>query len=367
MAAAGGGLSFPGNVSGSTTPSVARARFPGRPWTPRSRLRSEKRPQRGRLGLEAGEVVTGGPRPINIGLTLSEDPSLVRLLGIAEKHKRQRAAGFNSSGSEEEEDFTGFGTEYRPLLAAHNISQSSSLRRSLLKPEKPPPPPDLSSNIKMAGNISKEDTQFGVGPELGNARKPQKPAKMAANKTSGVQSTGRQATCTKAIKCKDSTNSDSSDGKRDIEKAIPSATVRKGNRQYQTTKVGRVGRISGSRTAQHQSSRDKRGKLVWTLTVVKGKGKASKGKEPGEVTTGDTEVYNAEPERSGKRRRGSQQRDIFEAQARSGNGQKSTDIDKATKGVALSPTPVNKQEQSQQRNVSEKTEKSPEAATRGWS
>lgn len=101
MAASGGGLSSPATVAGLSSQTPARARFPGRPCTARSRLRSEKRTKRGRLGSDDGEQATGGPRPVNIGLALSEDPSLLRLLGVTEKHRRQKDAGFDSSNSEE--------------------------------------------------------------------------------------------------------------------------------------------------------------------------------------------------------------------------------------------------------------------------
>ena len=101
MATTGGGLSSQANVAGSNSSAPARARFPGRPWTSRSRLRTEKRPQRGRLGSEDGDTLTGGPRPVDIGQALNEDPSLLRLLGVTEKHRRQRDAGFYSSASEE--------------------------------------------------------------------------------------------------------------------------------------------------------------------------------------------------------------------------------------------------------------------------
>ncbi|AWP21535.1 putative histone-lysine N-methyltransferase 2B-like [Scophthalmus maximus] len=101
MAASGGGLSSPATVAGLSAQAPARARFPGRPCAARSRLRSEKRSRRGRLGSHDGELPAGGPRPVNIGLALSEDPSLLRLLGVTEKHRRQRDAGFDSSNSEE--------------------------------------------------------------------------------------------------------------------------------------------------------------------------------------------------------------------------------------------------------------------------
>lgn len=101
MAASGGGLSSPATIGGLGTQAPARARFPGRPGTTRSRFKWEKRPRRGRLGSDDGELAVGGPRPVNIGLALSEDPSLLRLLGAAEKHGRQKDAGFDSSSSGE--------------------------------------------------------------------------------------------------------------------------------------------------------------------------------------------------------------------------------------------------------------------------
>uniref|UniRef100_A0A4W5P6L1 [histone H3]-lysine(4) N-methyltransferase n=1 Tax=Hucho hucho TaxID=62062 RepID=A0A4W5P6L1_9TELE len=349
MAAFGGGSSYPTNVTGVNTPVVARSRFPGRPWTSRSRLRSEKRPQRGRLDSEGGEVITGGPRPINIGLTLCEDPSLLRLLGIAEKHKRQRDTGFYSSGNEDE-DFTGFGTEYRPTLSARNIS--SPFQSSLLKPKKPPLTPELTAKLKKSGgNVSVEEV--GEGQEE-NVVKPKIIAKLAAQKksiSSGLKSTGKQATGTKDSKSKGHAKSDGSDWKWGRKAVESSSTARKRNRQEQTTKVGRGG--SGSNTARPQTSRNKQGKLVWTLTVVKGKGKTSKVKEAGEVTAANSETDKVKPQRSGKRRKGSQQGDKVEAR----NEQKTTDLYTASQGVALSPKPVNKQ---QRKRVFRATGDSPE-------
>jgi len=100
MAASGGGLSPPATVAGLSIQAPARARFPGRPCTVRSRLRSEKRIKCGRLGSDDGDLASEGPRPVNIGLALSEDPALLRLLGVWEKHSRQRDAGFMSSEEE---------------------------------------------------------------------------------------------------------------------------------------------------------------------------------------------------------------------------------------------------------------------------
>lgn len=53
------------------------------------------------MASDDGEVEVDGPRPVNIGLALSEDPSLLLLLGVTEKHSRQKDAGFDSSNSEE--------------------------------------------------------------------------------------------------------------------------------------------------------------------------------------------------------------------------------------------------------------------------
>uniref|UniRef100_A0A3B3ZC32 [histone H3]-lysine(4) N-methyltransferase n=1 Tax=Periophthalmus magnuspinnatus TaxID=409849 RepID=A0A3B3ZC32_9GOBI len=114
MAASGGGLSPPANVAGLNIQTMAKARFPGRPSAARSRLRAEKRTKRGRLGSDDGEQAVAGPRPVNIGLAFSEDPCLLRLLGVTEKHGRQKDAGFISSNSEGEEDFSGFGTTTFP-------------------------------------------------------------------------------------------------------------------------------------------------------------------------------------------------------------------------------------------------------------
>lgn len=116
MAASGGEISpsSPANVAGLSAQGVAKARFPGRPCTARSRLRSEKRTKIGRLKLDDPEFVAGRPRPVNIGLALSEDPYLLRLLGMTEKHSRQRDVGFDSSNSDEVNKFTS-----NTLIATH--------------------------------------------------------------------------------------------------------------------------------------------------------------------------------------------------------------------------------------------------------
>lgn len=101
MAAAGCGSATAAAVGSQGGTATARGRFPGRPWSSRSRLRSEKRWQLGRSSSEADDVTTGGPRPANLGPSLNEDQSHLRLLGIEASHKILGQAGYSSSGSEE--------------------------------------------------------------------------------------------------------------------------------------------------------------------------------------------------------------------------------------------------------------------------
>lgn len=86
--------------------AAARGRFPGRPWSSRSRLRSEKRWQLGRSGSEQDDTCGGGPRPGGcLALACGEDPSHLRLLGIEASYKSLGEAGYSSSGSEEVSSF----------------------------------------------------------------------------------------------------------------------------------------------------------------------------------------------------------------------------------------------------------------------
>ncbi|KAF4086297.1 hypothetical protein AMELA_G00104410 [Ameiurus melas] len=113
MAAAAGcgsAAAAAGGVAGGV--AAARGRFPGRPWSSRSRLRSEKRWQLGRSGTEQDDTGGGGPRPGGcLALACGEDPSHLRLLGIEASYKSLGEAGYSSSGSEEESEFKGFEIE----------------------------------------------------------------------------------------------------------------------------------------------------------------------------------------------------------------------------------------------------------------
>ncbi|KAM9724421.1 histone-lysine N-methyltransferase 2B isoform 1-T1 [Menidia menidia] len=138
MAAAGCGSATAAAVGGQGGTATARGRFPGRPWSSRSRLRSEKRWQLGRSGLEADDVTNGGPRPANPVLSLNEDQSHLRLLGIEASHKILGQAGYSSSGSEEvrsqtepgTDDFQGFEAEKKgskgPVVSQQNSSKGDA-------------------------------------------------------------------------------------------------------------------------------------------------------------------------------------------------------------------------------------------------
>ncbi|XP_045913778.1 histone-lysine N-methyltransferase 2B isoform X3 [Micropterus dolomieu] len=293
MAASGGGLSSPAAVANLSTQAPARSRFPGRPCSARSRLRSEKRTKRGRLGSDDGDLASGGPRPVNIGLALSEDPSLLRLLGVAEKHRRQRDAGFHSSDSEEEEDFTGFGTKtVRPQKTSGTVPQSS-----LLSQAKPPQASDHSPGAKpLVGKIiPKSPKAVLIGKIVPRVSKESQCVKESSVKDKEMPKVviklhGKQVALAAKAKHADEQASGRQGSKRSadfIRKARKS--VDSGSMQNQTAATSAGG--------------TKQDKLMSTLTAVKGAGKASKVKERGEVSE-DSDTDQSQPQRSVKRMRG---------------------------------------------------------------
>ncbi|XP_070690739.1 histone-lysine N-methyltransferase 2B isoform X2 [Pempheris klunzingeri] len=167
MAAAGCGSATAAAVGGQGGTATARGRFPGRPWSSRSRLRSEKRWQLGRSGLEADDVTNGGPRPANLVLSLNEDQSHLRLLGIEASHKILGQAGYSSSGSEEGDDFRGFEAEKKGSKgpwSRQNTSKGDAVNtKSKRQSEKLPPkmptaeaantPPDPVKDVKSLEEI----------------------------------------------------------------------------------------------------------------------------------------------------------------------------------------------------------------------
>ncbi|XP_056329504.1 uncharacterized protein kmt2bb isoform X2 [Danio aesculapii] len=150
MAAAGCGSATAAAVVGAGGVGAARGRFPGRPWSSRSRLRSEKRWQLGRCGTDLDEIsANGGPRPTCLVLAPNEDQSLSRLLGLEASYKRLGEAGYSSSGSEEGSEFKGFEVRNEnrsiPVRAGRNpckrdrvsVKSSKRIRQRLTLPVSP--------------------------------------------------------------------------------------------------------------------------------------------------------------------------------------------------------------------------------------
>ncbi|XP_028280646.1 histone-lysine N-methyltransferase 2A isoform X2 [Parambassis ranga] len=205
MAAAGCGSATAAAVGGQGGTATARGRFPGRPWSSRSRLRSEKRWQLGRSGLEADDVTNGGPRPANLVLSLNDDHSHLRLLGIEASHKILGQAGYSSSGSEEVrsqtdpggDDFRGFEGERKSFKGSSGQNSSKgdavntkSKRHSEKLPVKMPAveaavPADLVKDVN-----SLEDIQ-GISPEA-------KPAKDCRKGFKGKNTMDRQSAKSRA-------------------------------------------------------------------------------------------------------------------------------------------------------------------------
>ncbi|XP_071326747.1 histone-lysine N-methyltransferase 2B isoform X2 [Trachinotus anak] len=204
MAAAGCGSATAAAVGGQGGTATARGRFPGRPWSSRSRLRSEKRWQLGRSGLEADDVTNGGPRPANLVLSLNEDQSHLRLLGIEASHKTLGQAGYSSSGSEEVrsqtdpggDDFRGFEAERKgskgPVLSRQNPSKGDAVNtkskrhneKLLLKTpavEAAVTPPDPEKDVKSLEEVR------GLSPEA-------EPAKDCRKGSKGKNTMDRQST-----------------------------------------------------------------------------------------------------------------------------------------------------------------------------
>ncbi|XP_041933652.1 histone-lysine N-methyltransferase 2A isoform X3 [Alosa sapidissima] len=332
MAAVGGGLSASAVLAGVNTSTTVRCRFPARPCTSRSQARSERRLRVGRLWTGDGKTASKGPRPVNIGLTLQEDPSLLRLLRIAEKHKRKREAGFDSSGSEEEDNFVGFGVDGgRSLRSSRSGSQSTPLKSVLSPAEKPPPAPDLIeakdaapppapavSEIKpLYGKVVKrgerirKDQPSTVVPGARNTPKSKLVVKLAVKKTTkevlppktvkaeqaskgkGSGADGRQPAKALAKNQKvrksvvDLTNDEvqelntdgSSKGRKQLTLHSPTSSATSDTipiiRVLKDSKVELAGSASPAPVESEGPSQKKQSKVVWTLTLVKGQGKTS--------------------------------------------------------------------------------------------
>ncbi|XP_067354866.1 histone-lysine N-methyltransferase 2B isoform X1 [Channa argus] len=284
MAASGGGLSSPSTFAGLSTQTPARARFPGRPCPARSRLKLEKRTRRGRLGSDNGELASGGPRPVNIGLASSEDPSLLRLLGVAEKHRRQKDAGFDSSNSEEEEDFTGFGTTtVRPQKTSCTIPQPS-LRSQTKSPQIPRHSPG-----KMIPNTQKQSLVGKIVPRFpkeghGVNKIPEKIKEVSKVL---IKLPGKQEALVAKPKHED-------EGRQSTTSSIDIISKTRGTADRGSMQ---------SQTAATSSGGSKQDKLMRSLTAVKGKDKAFEVREQVEVSD-DSDTDQDQLQRPVKQLRG---------------------------------------------------------------
>uniref|UniRef100_A0A3Q3KFA8 [histone H3]-lysine(4) N-methyltransferase n=1 Tax=Monopterus albus TaxID=43700 RepID=A0A3Q3KFA8_MONAL len=271
MAASGGGLSSPAMVAGLNTQAPARARFPGRP------------------GSDEGERAPGGPRPVNIGLALSEDPSLLRLLGVAEKHGRQKDAGFDSSNSEEE-DFTGFGTTtVCSKKTSGTVPRSSSFSRA-----KAPQVSDLSQAAKpLIGKIipkaSKSAVIGKIVPRIPKEDQSVKkrPVKVKEIPRVVIKLHGKQEAVTAKAKLSDEQASGRQRGTASADIIIKSRErTDSGSTQNQPVTTSAGG------TEQE--------KLASALIAAECSDKALKVKEQGEVSV-DSDTEQAQPQKTAKR------------------------------------------------------------------
>ncbi|XP_043073343.1 histone-lysine N-methyltransferase 2B isoform X2 [Puntigrus tetrazona] len=269
MAAAGGGLPASAVVATVNSSATVRCRFPGRPWTSRSLLKTEKRSHVGRVRAEDRE----GPRPVDVRATLREDPSLSRLLGLAEKHRRQRDAGFCTSGSDEEGDFTGFRVDgqWSSRSGQGSSSRPPKLASSLVKP---PLAPKLKSSLlkkpDMKGKrFSRTDQKSG---------RPKMIIKLPARKVTKKQMAQSQ----RPFVDKDEQLKQGSSSKRNgrVLRNQKEGTIVSSKTENDENIDGAFEEeeITGSskRGSSAVDRRTKQGKLVWSLTLVKGKERASR-------------------------------------------------------------------------------------------
>ncbi|XP_051519968.1 histone-lysine N-methyltransferase 2B-like isoform X1 [Myxocyprinus asiaticus] len=254
MAAAGGGLPASVVVAGINTSASVRCRFPGRPWMSRSLLRTEKRSHVGRLWAEDRK----GPRPVDVGATLREDPSLSHLLRLAVKHRRQSEAGFCTSGSDEEKDFTGFKFDSRSLRSGQD---SSSIPLKLAGKSSLPAKPDMKGRkfskmdqkcarpkmvIKMAAKMMpKKDAEQVKRPSYGRDGQLKQGS---SSKTNGRLLRGQKET-------------DNENGVDEVFEQLED--------EEKTARSKRHASIATESRAKHR-------KIVWALTLIKSKEQAYK-------------------------------------------------------------------------------------------
>ncbi|KAL6461209.1 hypothetical protein MHYP_G00311750 [Metynnis hypsauchen] len=284
MAAAGGGLPASVVTAGANPSTTVRCRFPGRPWASRSQLKMERRLRVGRLGAEDRAARSRGPRPVNVGATLQEDPCLVRLLELAEKLGRQKEAGFCTSGSDEEGDFTGFQADGHWSLC----SGQGSIPKSSSAPSKenPPSAPDFSADDKKATTGKKllRATAEAEQPEKKRVKslrtdhkleRPKFVVKLASKNVTKKKASGRQQVKKASLRgVREKTAQKGTEFSHKQENGGVDEVLTKPGNEVAAAEDERKGRRQDEAIILENRTRQK--KLVWTLTLVKGKRRTSK-------------------------------------------------------------------------------------------
>ncbi|XP_072531678.1 histone-lysine N-methyltransferase 2B isoform X2 [Salminus brasiliensis] len=349
MAAAGGGLSASVVVAGANPSATVRCRFPGRPLTFRSHLKREKRLRVGRLGAEDAATGSGGPRPVNVGATLREDPCLLCLLGLADKLGHQSEAGFCTSDSDEERDFTGFQADGRWSLRAGQ----GSLYKASSSPSKKKPPlataPSASGRSTTAtiktsrATMETEESERKCGKGLRtvhNTERTKLIVKLGSKKVNKNSASVRQQLKAPLSRVGEKTTQKGLKNLQEEENEDLEDEVLDGSGNE-----GTVASLKDERKGKRQSHagvpgrRRKQRKLVWTLMMVKGKGKTSQKKM-------------AENFRQNSGRRNTESAKIDQT-----NG-KSNDVQTTDKEVSISPKTTGKR-----RKIHKATSASPEVGT----
>ncbi|KAI4886853.1 hypothetical protein NFI96_021452, partial [Prochilodus magdalenae] len=305
MAAAGGGLPASAVVAGANPSITVRCRFPGRPWTSRSQQKRENRLRVGRLGNEDRAGRSRGPRPVNVGATLQEDPCLVRLLELAEKLGRQKEAGFCTSGSDEvpalapvravselmEGDFTGFQADGQWSLRSGQGMLQSSIRKSSSASsiKKPHLIPDLPANDRKPATAKKLLRAETEQPERKceksvrtnrNTEKPKFVVKLASKNVTRKAALGKQQLKKSSLLATREKKTQKARGNKFSHKqengGVGGEVLDRTGNEGAVENAGAEGKGRKQDDGIILENRTRHKKLVWTLTLVKGKRRSSK-------------------------------------------------------------------------------------------
>ncbi|XP_063055819.1 histone-lysine N-methyltransferase 2A isoform X2 [Engraulis encrasicolus] len=231
--------------------AAARGRFPGRPFSSRSRLRSERRWQLSRSRTEPDDSPNGaGPRPSCLPLGLSEDQSHLRLLGIEASHKSLGQVGYSTSGSEEVynvsrddnafpsllpacrpegDDFQGFDAENRsplrsgkrptPVKSKRNVTSTSTKKGSKkLKNVIPTQKSNSSKDAEKDDSTTKSDSKKNRKKQQSNSSKDTEKEDDSTTKTDSKKNRKKQQSNPSKDTEKEDDSTTKSDSKKNLKK-----------------------------------------------------------------------------------------------------------------------------------------------------